>query len=629
MNTRCVVVIGHVDHGKTSLVRALTGTETDTAPEEKARGLTILPGFAHSIYPKGIIDFVDAPGHEDFIQAMACGASGAQAALLVVSADDGISAQTLEHLQIAGLLGIYQGIVAITKSDLLPQSQQTLFLERLRTTLADSVLADAPVVFCSASTGDGIDRVHEALQSLLTTPPHSAIARHTLLPIDRVFSVTGRGTIVTGTLMGRTLSLEDGLILQPSGRNVTLRGLQSRGKDRQVANVGERVALNLRGVDVTDVSRGMALSTPAAGAATRCIDVALNTSGPTPKHMQELRVMFGTTSTIATLRLFGGGKVAAGNTRVAQLRFRTPVFGYEGQRAILRSLSPAQTLGGVIFLDCEAEPARAGDKGRMSVLNAVETQTPAAIAHALCAAQGGVARLHDIGRLTRSTAQINASGIGPEFVALSNGHVTTTETIATHSQDLLATLATYHAEHPLHLMAPRNAVGLSAASVLQLHVENDLFQSALIRRHDNNIALVQHDPIAQLTETQSARIKTLEQSLLDAGLTPAPFPSSPLDRDLITLLVETGHAVRLENIGLKKSLVLHSETIRAAAIALNTAFPPKAHFTTSEARAALNTNRKVIVPLLEHFDEIRLTQRSDDARQMTGLLPVSPAALPC
>lgn len=627
MNTCCVVVIGHVDHGKTSLVRALTGTETDTAPEEKARGLTILPGFAHSTYSEGIIDFVDAPGHEDFIQAMVCGASGAQAALLVVSADDGISAQTLEHLQIAGLLGISQGIVAITKSDLLPQSQQALFMERLRTTLADSALADAPVVFCSASSGDGIDRLHETLQSLLTAPPHSPIARHTCLPIDRAFSVMGRGTIVTGTLMGRSLALEDGLTLQPSGRNVTLRGLQSRGKDRQVANVGERVALNLRGVDVTDVSRGMVLSTPAASAATGCIDVALNTSGPTLKHMQELRVMFGTTSTIATLRLFGGGKIAAGGTRIAQLRFRTPVFGYEGQRAVLRGLSPARTLGGAIFLDCEAEPARAGDIARISLLQAVATQLPAAIAHALCSAQGGVAPLADISRLSRLAKQIDVTEIGPEFEALNHSHFINTNAMTASYEDVLSALQSYHAQHPLHLMAPRNAVSLGTASLLLSHVEAMLVRNGMIRREDRSIALVQHDPIAQLTEVQSAQIKSLDEALQASGLTPLPAPST--NPDLVTLLIDTGRAVRLENIGLKQSLLFHANTLHAAAIALNTAFPPEMSFTTSQARTALDTTRKVIVPLLEHFDDIGVTQRSGNIRQMTERLPVPPIALPC
>jgi selenocysteine-specific elongation factor len=627
MNTCCVVVIGHVDHGKTSLVRALTGTETDTAPEEKARGLTILPGFAHSTYPEGIIDFVDAPGHEDFIQAMVCGASGAQAALLVVSADDGISMQTLEHLQIAGLLGISQGIVAITKSDLLPQSQQASFLEGLRTTLADSALADAPVVFCSASSGDGIDRVHETLQSLLTGPPHSPIARHTCLPIDRAFSVTGRGTIVTGTLMGRSLALEDGLTLQPSGRNVTLRGLQSRGKDRQVANVGERVALNLRGVDVANVSRGMVLSTPAASAATRCIDVALNTSGPPLKHMQELRVMFGTASTIATLRLFGGGKVAAGDTRVAQLRFRTPVFGYEGQRAVLRGLSPAQTLGGAIFLDCEAQHARAGDKARISLLQAVATQLPAAIAHALCSAQGGVARLADISRLSRLAKQIDVTEIGPEFEALNHSHIINTNAMTASYEDVLSALQSYHAQHPLHLMAPRNAVGLGITSLLQSHVEAMLVRNGMVRRGDRTIALAQHDPFTQLTEMQSAQIKSLGEALQAAGLTPLPAPST--NPDLVTLLIDTGRAVRVENIGLKQSLLFHANTLHAAAIALNTAFPPEMSFTTSQARTALDTTRKVIVPLLEHFDDIGVTQRSGNIRQMTERLPVPPIALPC
>jgi selenocysteine-specific elongation factor len=627
MKTCCVAVIGHVDHGKTSLVRALTGIETDTAPEEKARGLTILPGFAYHTYDDGIIDFVDAPGHEDFIQAMVCGASGAQAALLVIAADDGISAQTLEHLQIAGLLGISQGVVAITKSDLLPPAQQSLFLDRLKATLADSALADAPMLFCSATSGDGIDEIHSALQSLLRNSHNVPVPRHTVLPIDRVFTVTGRGTIVTGTLAGGPLAISDDLALQPKGQPVPLRGLQCRGADRKIAYAGERVALNLRGVDAADVNRGMVLSKPEAGHATTCIDVVFNTIGTTLKHMQEVRVLFGTTSTIASLRLFGGGKVAAGETPFAQLRFRTPVFGYEGQRAVLRSLSPAQTLGGVTFLDCDAQPTRAGDKTRISLLQAIETQAPAAIARALCAAQGAVALVEDISRLARSAKQISATDIGPAFEPIGKTHTTTTDAIAARCQSLLTALTIYHTQHPLHLMAPRSAVGLNALSHLQLHVETTLLQSGQIIRREGSIALASHDPFAQMSEAQSTQINTLEQAILTSGLT--PITTVPADQDLIALLISTDRVVRIENVGLKQSLLFHVDVLHAAAVALNAAIPLDSPFTTSQARTALTTTRKVIVPVLEYFDEINVTQRSGDARQMTGRLPVSPAALPC
>ena len=274
MNNRCVVVIGHVDHGKTSLVRALTGTDTDRLPEEKARGLSITPGFAHRTYPEGVIDFVDAPGHADFIQAMIAGASGAQAALIVISLADGIGAQTREHLAIAGLLGISKAVVAITKSDALDTADWPERLSDIRATLARTPFASEPLVVCSVQSGDGIDALHDALKDLLLQPPKHSEARHCFLPIDRVFSLPGRGTIVTGTLLGQDLTLDAEMVLQPAGQTVSLRGLQSRGEERETVHPAERTAVNLRGITAADIQSGSALCAADMGAPLAIMHIA-------------------------------------------------------------------------------------------------------------------------------------------------------------------------------------------------------------------------------------------------------------------------------------------------------------------------------------------------------------------
>lgn len=360
MITRPIAVIGHVDHGKTALVRALTGIETDTSAEEKARGLSILVGFAHKTYAQGVIDFIDAPGHEDFIQAMVSGTSGAQAALLVVSATEGIEAQTAEHLRIARLLGIASGVIAVTKSDLLCVDAYAACLARLRAAVGGTVLEDAPMVMCSAKDGTGLEALHAALQDLLNAPSCATTAAQTMLPVDRVFTVAGHGTVVTGTLLGGDMNAGDAVVVQPSGHPTTLRGLQCRGAQRTHARAGERVAANLRNITADAVKRGDVVCLAPSVEATKCIDVEITALAAPLKHMQDLRVLFGTTSAVATLRLFGGGQLAQGQKGFAQLRFRHAVLGYEGQRAVLRRLSPSETLGGAAFMDCQApKPLRA------------------------------------------------------------------------------------------------------------------------------------------------------------------------------------------------------------------------------------------------------------------------------
>jgi small GTP-binding protein len=228
-----IAVIGHVDHGKTALVRALTGIETDRLKEERERGLSIALGFAWRDFAKGRIEFVDAPGHEDFIRTTASGLTGVSAVLLVISAVDGIERQTVEHLRIATLLGIGAGVVAVTKSDLLDNAALALACDEIRRALAGGPLDGAPMVCCSAITGAGLDALNDALADVaerLAPPPPLLGA---LLPVDRVFSVRGSGTVVTGTLLGAPLNLGDEATIQPSRRLVTVRGLQSQGIDYQ------------------------------------------------------------------------------------------------------------------------------------------------------------------------------------------------------------------------------------------------------------------------------------------------------------------------------------------------------------------------------------------------------------
>ncbi len=636
MTTCCTVVIGHVDHGKTALVRRLTGIDTDRLPEEKARGLSIKPGFAHHGYAGGMMDFVDAPGHEDFIQALICGASGARAALVVISAVEGIGAQTLEHLTIAGALGITRGVIAVSKSDALPPSDTDARLLEIRQALGQTTLADAKLVLCSALTGDGIAQLHLALEALLADAPDCAAPSHSFLPVDRVFTMPGRGTIVTGTLLGGDLQTGDAARMHPGGHRVTIRGLHSRGIARDVIHAGERVAANLRGLGVQDVSRGAVLCLGHGTIASTIMDIRLETlaSATKPlKHMDRVRVMFGTTSEVAQLRLFGAGRLNRAQAGFAQLRFQRPVTGFAGQRAIIRYLSPAQTIAGAVLLDPQAGTTGSGDKSRLAFLEAAHSGEAAAIARALCAAQGGAASLSDIARLSRMTVAGAGQTLGAEFCEIGEGRVAPVEDIETCKAAVLAAVAGYHARYPIRIAAGHHLVERAGtAADLVPHVLTLLIASGELREHQMGFAARDHDPLANLSEDQRHRLAQIECRYRKAGLAPLdPEPNGPdpLDQDLTALLLDSATLVVLQNVSLKQTITLHAETLAAAAMTLGRAFPAPAYFTTGEARVALSTSRKVIVPILEYFDARGLTQRSGDMRQMREANSISPPAATC
>ncbi|MGC1505845.1 MAG: selenocysteine-specific translation elongation factor [Sulfitobacter sp.] len=632
MKTCCVVVIGHVDHGKTALVHALTGIETDRLTEEKARGLSITAGFAHRSYAAGVVDFVDAPGHADYLQAMITGATGAQAVLIVISAVEGIAAQTIEHLNIAGLLGIKQGVIAVTKSDMLEPSGQAARLADIRRGLSRTPFAQAPLVVCSAHSGAGIDALHVAVETLLSRAPTAAAPSHSFLPIDRVFTLEGRGTVVTGTLLGKDLNLADAVTLHPSGRPIALRGLQSRGKSRNQIHTGERMAANLRGIAVTDIPRGSVLCAAGLVLPTTCIDVYLQMLADAPrplKHMQELRVLFGTSSVVARLRLFGGGQLGPGLAGFAQLRFKVPVVGYAGQRAVLRQLSPATTCAGAVFLDPQATPTKASDRARSGVLKAARIGDAQGIATALSTAGQGVCAPKDIARLSGIPIDGVVPALGDSFTLLTADAISPQDQIDAGKTRILTALAAYHHAFPLRPYAPRNSVISPAiAPELTHHLETTMIAGGNIRCKDGQLAAFDHDPIAHLDTDQHKRMSEIEAALRQAALSPSgDVIHSTTDVDLLALLIDTGRVLALRNVALNQTLLFHAEALSAARTRLNTSFPAPRSFTTSEARTTLATSRRVIVPVLEHFDTTGLTVRTGNSRRMQTNV-VSPPAAP-
>lgn len=630
MSGACILVIGHVDHGKTSLLRALTGIETDRLPEEKQRGLSIVTGFAHHTYSGGTVDFIDAPGHSDFIPAMVAGASGARACLIVVSMVDGVCAQTLEHVTIAALLGITQAVIAVTKADLVPAGEQDAQMQQIRHDLAQSVFGQAAMVACSAKSAGGVANLHSAIEKLATAQTGRALPLASMLPIDRVFTLPGRGTIVTGTLLGQAMSVNDALVLHPGGGAVTLRSLQTRDVSCDTVAQGARMAASLRGVGADAVVRGMVLCAGDAIAPALSMDVKLTVLAQAHhplRHMERVRLLIGTVNTIATVRLFGGGRVAQGKAGYAQLRFDQPVVSFAGQAGVIRRLSPVETLGSVVVLDPQATPTGGGDKTRLATLHAVTLGDPTGVFAALRAGGGGVVHQLHLSRLLRVAPADLDARLNHQAVEIVENMITASPEIESACADILARLADYHAAHPRRLMAERAIIEARGRSpVLTAFVLNHLAQGRKVTQWGDGLALATHDPITLLTEDQRARMETIAETFQRAHLAPPARNSvakTALDADLLALLTHSGTLIGLQNVALKQSILLHTSTVCDARETLTRAFGSSHPFSTSDARIALGTSRRIIVPLLEYFDRLGITLRSGNTRQMAPNPPVS------
>ncbi len=631
-----VAVIGHVNHGKTALVRALTGIETDRLKEEIERGLSITLGFAWRDYGSGGVDLIDSPGHEDYIRAMVAGATGARAVLLVVSAVEGLGRQTREHLQIAALLGIGAGVVAVTKADQLGPGGEAAIRAEIQTALGETFLAGEPIVFCSSVSGAGLETLHSHLEALPRRREPSPPLAGAFLPIDRAFTITGTGAVVTGTLWGGSLTTDDQAVLEPSGRTVGLKQIQVHGRDVDRAAPGGRVAVGLRGLSAHEVRAGEVLCAQGGFQSTLQVDVMLTVTPDSArplKHMDEIRVMWGARNDIATLRLLGAKTIAPGAQGLAQLRFSAPVVAFAGQRAVLRRPSPAETIGGALVLDPEAAPLRGKAAGRVAVLETALAGDLAGIAAGLAQRDGDIVDVAELARLARLTQAETRRRIDHDFEAVDGARLATRAAADAARRAYLDVLANAHREAPARATAPvgaiRGALTGTVSRDLAAHAERGLAANGEIRLDGGRVALPGHDPFAALSPEALERLDLIETALKAGGLTP---PEARIlsggdteGQALLDLLTESGRAVSLRNVALRQTLVFHPESLDLGFQALRAAFPPPAEFTTGEARAALGVTRKFIVPILEYFDTMGLTTRQGDLRQVIVSPPLIPS----
>ncbi|HKA40448.1 MAG TPA: selenocysteine-specific translation elongation factor [Burkholderiales bacterium] len=624
-----VATAGHIDHGKTLLVKTLTGVDTDRLPEEKARGISIDLGFAYlPLQGGGLIGFVDVPGHERFIRNMLAGVCGIDYALLVVAADDGVMPQTIEHLHILDLLGVREGAAVITKIDRVPPERTQQVERDVAALLSGTVLSGIPVFPVSAVTNTGVaalrDRLVAAAQARAA---RSAEGQHFRFAIDRAFTIAGSGTVVTGTVFNGRVETGDKLVISPKGAPVRVRGIQIRGLPAQRAAAGERCALNLAGSDLETVARGDWALAEAIHAPTQRLDARVTLLAGEPlEHWTPLHLHLATADVTARIAIPKGAEIAPGESALAQFVLDKPVGALNGDRFILRDQSARRTLGGGVVLDPSPPAARRAPRTRQTELAALEQgSAEAALAALLDSAEEGV----DLGRLERIFnlhperaqriyAQAGIAILGRERrIAIKQDRQTELR------ERITGALAEFHRGQP-------QALGMEIEALrkrLAPRLAADAFQS-LLRALADERKLELSGSTARLSghnATSNPEDEKLWQIVLPAlqagGATPPTVP-------------ELAAALRLKDATLKDFLHRKSrggDPLRVppdrfypratlAALAATAAQVAKASangmFTAAQYRDATGTGRGLAIQILEFFDGLGITQRIGDARKM-------------
>lgn len=613
---------GHVDHGKSSLIRALTGIETDRLPEEKARGLSIDLGFAHLALPGDVwAGIVDVPGHERFLKNMLAGVGGFDVALLVVDAQEGVMPQTREHVEILELLRTPHGLVAVTKADLVDDDFLQLVSEDLSEFLQGTFLATARVLPVSSKTGKGLPELKLELARLLGSSTVRDRRARVRLPIDRAFVRPGFGSVVTGSLWSGTLRKGDHLSLLPADRDVRVRGLQVHGQEVEEAVAGQRVAVNLSNVDLEDVKRGMVLASPAWLSPTTRLDVrlALPKRVPRPlKHRSRVRVYHATTEVFARAILLEGDEVAPGGRALAQLVCDEPITVVAGDRLVLRDFTSSYTLAGAEVLEPLASPHRRKDD---SVLQELERKESGDLAQRILAELTGwtskttaqlAAQLQmSVPELTAALEQMDCAGA---VARLPKGWAARSAVEET-SDALLGLVGGLQQKSPwksgwrkeellkqLNHSAPRWAEEVLTTLVAQ----------GQLAEKTRLLSLPGHQPALTVAQQQTAN-RVLQRLRVDE-FSPAAWDEVPtlesLEpaawRPVETYLQETGAVVKVA-----PGLFYARDTLEEAQRRLGELPAP---FTAAQARDALKTTRKYIIPLLEYFDANGFTLRQGEVR---------------
>jgi selenocysteine-specific elongation factor len=624
-----VATAGHVDHGKSALIKALTGTDPDRLPEEKARGITIDLGFAHLELSSPVsstpihVGIVDVPGHEDFVKNMVAGVGAIDLALLIVAADDGWMPQTEEHLQILSYFGVDRAVVALTKVDL--ASDEAAAVSDIRLRLHGTRFADAPIVPTSIVTGAGLDTLKMTIAHELSNAPPPRDYGKPRLAVDRVFTLAGAGTIVTGTLAGGRLQRGQAVVIQPGGQPARIRRIQSHGRDVDASGPGTRTALNLADVDpVAGVHRGDVVTLPEMGRASDCLDVVLEISARASKPLKDgvrVRVHYGSGNVPAHVALGTGKELSIGESQLAQLRLEAPVFLFAGDHLTLRDWSEQHTLAGAIVLDPDAtrRAFRSADRQHWLARVTTSVDEPALLVAALVARHTAIRRSRALVKTRFSRDEIDAAiqQLGREGTVIATADMLVDSAAWAAARRRAAQLVDdVHREHPERLGVSLN--DLRNAITKEFPFE-DLFDALIASLGDEGFVrsgsvMQRASHRAQLPEPLRAAGEALRRTLSAEPLEPPSrkelTPDASSQRAL-KFLVESAEVIEIS-----AELVMSAAAVAQATAQVKAFVAKHGPATVSELRQSLGSSRRVVVPLLEYLDRTFVTVRQGDKRAL-------------
>jgi len=624
---------GHIDHGKTSLVRALTGVDTDRLPEERRRGMTIELGFAP--LQLGDIHFgvVDVPGHERFVRTMVAGATGIDLALIVVAADDAVMPQTIEHVEILNLLGVSRGVVAVTKIDLVEDDLVKLVAEDVRTLLAGTALGNAPICPVSSTTGQGLDELKRAIHTVaraIQSPPPQPPFR---MAIDRVFAVAGRGTVVTGSTLRGTVSAGDVLEFAPTGETCRVRGLQTHGVHHDAVSNRQRTAINVSGIDRERVLRGRELTSPGYLQPSPMMDVRLTylrSSARPMKSSSVVRLNMGTMEAPVRVVLADRGPLPPGGTAYAQLRSGRPLTATYGQRFILRDETASRTIGGGLVLRPVARRRRGELDLELERLGRLEHGDDAdRVEEVLRGA--GFAALTDLHVCARSGVELadlpsvyERLRAERRWVRIEGTEVyATPDAYADLARRATAWLERHHRAHPDRPGRSVDALlgwleRMTQQSLARPILER-LIKDRVVKLLGPFVCLPAFAP--ELSGADEKLLSAMLEALRAGGFQPPAIEEMPLPgnadgkrRDRLAVLAAAlGEIVKID-----AKLYLHREWERRLCEKVAALIAERGGVTVAEVREALDSSRKYVVPFLEYLDRIGVTRRIGDRRLLSN-----------
>jgi len=628
---------GHIDHGKTTLVKALTGIDTDRLKEEKQRGITIELGFAHLTLPSGIrLGIVDVPGHERFIKNMVAGASGVDLVALVIAADEGVMPQTREHLEICQLLGVKSGVVVITKKDLVDEEWLELIKEDITEAVKGTFLEGAPMVAVSAVTGEGLEELIKVLDELVAQIPDRPAEGPFRLPIDRVFVIKGFGTVVTGTTISGRIGLGDEVMVYPKGLKTKVRRIQVHGEDRDFGEAGQRTALNLQGIEKEEIERGDVVAHPGVLQPSYILDIDLQylSSAPRPlAHNTRVRFHLGTSEILGRVVLFGQEKVLPGQKVLAQIRLETPVACWRGDHFVIRSYSPMITIGGGVVLDPLARRRKRSQRHQLEELKLLRDGEPQEIIlyHLDRAGVLGLTKekialrvsifgqaLEEILRVLSNQGKVKRVQVEGRDLYLS------TKIYQRLKEEILTRLKKFHEKFPLRMGLSKEDLRQRLPSGLEARVFEkmleELEKKGKIFREKELVRLATHQIV--LAEDLGRLKRQIEEAFRREGFQPADkdeilsrFRENPsLTMEIFGLLLKEGRLVRI-----KENLVYHAEVLEEIKKRVLEFFKTHSEMAVGDFRKLTEgASRKYLIPLLEYLDQQKITIRLGDKRVLRG-----------